>query len=113
MPAPTLPCVWPIVQNHAACTFIFLVLPRWQGDFRVVMPVRDGIARPAMDGEIIAAFLRSRIDAGDAAGLAAALGEVARAHGMAQVAREAGLSREALTACPASTRSCVSVPHWA
>jgi probable addiction module antidote protein len=49
-----------------------------------------------MDGEAIAEYLSSLIEAGDAAGLAAALGDVARTRGMAQVARDAGLSREAL-----------------
>jgi probable addiction module antidote protein len=49
-----------------------------------------------MDGQAIAAYLSSLIEAGDAAGLAAALGDVARTRGMAQVARDAGLSREAL-----------------
>lgn len=32
----------------------------------------------------------------DAAGIARALGDIARAHGMSQVARDAGLSRESL-----------------
>ena len=46
----------------------------------------------------IAAHVNAAIDAsdGDAAAVAKALGECARAKGMSQVARDAGLSRESL-----------------
>ena len=46
--------------------------------------------------EDIAAYLTMVIEDGDAALLAAALGDVARARGMAQVAKDSGVTREAL-----------------
>ncbi len=48
--------------------------------------------------EEMAAYLEASIDEaeGDAAFIAKALGNIARAKGMAQVARDAGLSRESL-----------------
>ena len=53
-------------------------------------------ARLLRSNEAMAAYLTPIIAAGDAARLAAALGLVARARGMTQVARDAGLGREAL-----------------
>lgn len=44
----------------------------------------------------IAAYLTDILDANDAALLAAALGDIARAHGMAEIAKTAGITREAL-----------------
>jgi probable addiction module antidote protein len=44
----------------------------------------------------IAAFLTDILEANDAALLAAALGDIARARGMTEVARSAGITREAL-----------------
>lgn len=48
--------------------------------------------------EEMAAYLDAWLDEApeDAAGIAKALGDIARAKGMAQVAKEAGLSRESL-----------------
>lgn len=48
--------------------------------------------------EEMAAYLDAWLDAApeDAAGIARALGDIARAKGMAQVAKDAGLSRESL-----------------
>lgn len=46
--------------------------------------------------EKIALYLDAAFEDGDAAVIAAALGDIARAKGMSQVAREAGLSRENL-----------------
>lgn len=46
--------------------------------------------------EDIAAYLEAALEDGDAALIAAALGDIARAKGMAQVARDAGLGRESL-----------------
>ena len=43
-----------------------------------------------------AALLADAVEAGDAGYIAAALGTIARARGMSSVAREAGVSREAL-----------------
>lgn len=47
-------------------------------------------------GEAQAELLNDAFESGDAAYIAAALGVVARAKGMTQVAREAGVTREAL-----------------
>lgn len=46
--------------------------------------------------EDIAAYLQAAIEDGDPALLAAALGDVAKARGMTQLARDTGLSRESL-----------------
>ena len=48
------------------------------------------------DDEAIADYIRLAIEDGDPGLLAAALGDVARARGMTQVAQSAGLTREAL-----------------
>lgn len=48
------------------------------------------------DSETIAAYVTSVLESGDAGRVAAALGDVARAHGMTKVASSTGLSREAL-----------------
>jgi len=47
-------------------------------------------------GEDMAAYLEAVLEQGNAALVAAALGDIARAKGMAQVARKAGLGRESL-----------------
>ena len=44
----------------------------------------------------MAAYLEAVLEDGDPALVAAALGDIARAKGMAQIAREAGLGRESL-----------------
>jgi len=44
----------------------------------------------------MAAYLEAALEEGDPALVAAALGDIARAKGMSQVAREAGLGRESL-----------------
>ena len=46
--------------------------------------------------EAIAEYLTAALEDGDAQVVAAALGDIARAKGMAEVARSAGLSRESL-----------------
>jgi len=46
--------------------------------------------------EDMAAYLEAALDEGDPTLVAAALGDIARAKGMTQVAREAGLGRESL-----------------
>jgi probable addiction module antidote protein len=46
--------------------------------------------------EDMVAYLEAAFEADDAAVVAAALGDIARAKGMTQVAREAGLGRESL-----------------
>jgi probable addiction module antidote protein len=42
------------------------------------------------------AYLEAAFEDGDTALIAAVIGEIARARGMAQIAREAGISREAM-----------------
>ncbi len=50
-----------------------------------------------LDGdEAVAAYLNDILEANDPALLASALGDIARARGMADIARGAGLTREAL-----------------
>ncbi len=44
----------------------------------------------------VAAYLEAALEDGDAALVAAALGDIARAKGMAKIARKAGLGRESL-----------------
>jgi probable addiction module antidote protein len=46
--------------------------------------------------EDIAAYLEAAFEEGDPSLIAAALGDIARATGMAQIARDAGLGRESL-----------------
>ena len=46
--------------------------------------------------EDMASYLEAALGEGDAALIAAALGDIARAKGMSQVARESGLGRESL-----------------
>lgn len=53
-------------------------------------------ATALVDDNEIAVFMADALETGDAAYIAKALGVVARAKGMAQVAAEAGLSREQL-----------------
>lgn len=47
-------------------------------------------------GEDMAAYLEAAFEDGDPALIAAVLGDIARARGMTQIAREAGLGRESL-----------------
>lgn len=59
------------------------------------LPVFD--AAPYLDSdEAIAAYLTHILQANDAALLAAALGDIPRARGMTEIAKAAGLTREAL-----------------
>ena len=46
--------------------------------------------------EDMAAYIEAALEDGDAKLVAAALGDIARAQGMTQIAREAGLGRESL-----------------
>ena len=59
---------------------------------------RYDVAEHLQTPEEMAAYLEACLEeaAGDAAFIAKALGDIARAKGMAQVARDAGLSRESL-----------------
>ncbi len=54
-------------------------------------------AAPYLDSETaIAAYLTDILEANDAALLASALGDIARARGMSDIAKSAGITREAL-----------------
>jgi len=54
-------------------------------------------AMPYLDSEVaIAAYLTDILETNNAALLAAALGDIARARGMTEIARSAGITREAL-----------------
>jgi probable addiction module antidote protein len=54
-------------------------------------------AAPYLDSETaIAAYLTDILEANDAALLASALGDIARARGMTEIAKSAGITREAL-----------------
>ena len=53
-------------------------------------------ARYLDNEESIAVYLTGILEANDAALLASALGDIARAHGMTEIARTAGITREAL-----------------
>ena len=59
------------------------------------LPVFDP-AKYLTDEAAIAAYLTDMLEAGDASLLAHALGTIARARGMSEIARSAGLTREAL-----------------
>lgn len=60
----------------------------------VVYDVAEQLRTPAEMAAYLDAWLAEAPD--DAAGIARALGDIARARGMTQVARDAGLSRESL-----------------
>ena len=51
-------------------------------------------AEHLITGEDMAAYLEAALQEGDPALIAAALGDIARAKGMSQIARDAGLGRE-------------------
>ena len=54
-------------------------------------------AAPTLDNEAaVAAYLTDILEANDPALLAAALGDIARARGMSEIAKASGLTREAL-----------------
>ena len=62
-----------------------------------VADLPDFDAAPYLDGEVaIAAYLTDILQANDASLLAAALGDIARARGMTEIAKAAGITREAL-----------------
>jgi probable addiction module antidote protein len=54
-------------------------------------------AAPYLDSEeAVAAYLTDILESGDPALLAAALGDIARARGMTEIAKASGIAREAL-----------------
>jgi probable addiction module antidote protein len=69
--------------------------------------IRYDVAEHLRTQEEMAAYLEAAIEEakGDAAFIAKALGDIARAKGMAQVARDAGLSRESLYKALSGERS--------
>src|SRR6187401_3550347 len=68
---------------------------------------RYDVAKHLRTPEEMAAYLEACLEeaAGDAAFIAKALGDIARAKGMAQVARDSGLSRESLYKALSGARS--------
>jgi probable addiction module antidote protein len=68
---------------------------------------RYDVAEHLRTPEEMAAYLEACLEEanGDAAFIAKALGDIARAKGMTQVARDAGLSRESLYKAPSGDRS--------
>lgn len=71
------------------------------------MTTRYDVAEHLRTPEEMAAYLQACLEEanGDAAFIAKALGDIARAKGMAQVARDAGLSRESLYKALSGDRS--------
>ena len=71
------------------------------------MTTRYDVAEHLRTPEEMAAYLEACLEVadGDAAFIAKALGDIARAKGMAQVAKEAGLSRESLYKALSGERS--------
>lgn len=67
-------------------------------DMGKITTTRYDVAEYLRTPEEMAAYLEACIEesGGDAAFIASALGDIARAKGMSQVARDAGLSRESL-----------------
>jgi probable addiction module antidote protein len=63
-----------------------------------VATTRYDVARHLRTPEEMAAYLEASIEeaAGDSAFIAQALGDIARARGMSQIAKDTGLSRESL-----------------
>ena len=62
-----------------------------------VTDLPDFDAAPYLDNDqAVAAYLTDILDANDPALLAAALGDIARARGMSEIAKASGITREAL-----------------
>ena len=74
---------------------------------RKTKTTRYDVAEHLRTPEEMAAYLEASLDEakGDAAFIAKALGDIARAKGMAQVARDTGLSRESLYKALSGERS--------
>ncbi len=74
---------------------------------RKTKTLRYDVAEHLRTPEEMAAYLEATLEESDAdaAAIAKALGEIARARGMSQVARDAGLSRESLYKALSGDRS--------
>src|ERR1044072_7464194 len=74
---------------------------------RKTVTTRYGVAEHLRTPEEMAAYLQACFEEadGDAAFIAKAIGDIARAKGMSQVARDAGLSRESLYKALSGERS--------
>jgi len=74
---------------------------------KITKTTRYDVAEHLRTTEEMAAYLEACMEEanGDAAFIAKALGDIARAKGMAQVARDAGLSRESLYKALSGERS--------
>src|SRR4029079_5559755 len=76
-------------------------------DMRKTTTTRYDVAEHLRTPEEMAAYLEACLEEanGDAAFIAKAIGDIARAKGMAQVAKDAGLSRESLYKALSGERS--------
>ena len=72
---------------------------------RKTKTTRYDVAEHLRTPEEMAAYLEACLAEGDAAFIAKALGDIARARGMTQVARDTGLSRESLYKALSGERS--------
>jgi probable addiction module antidote protein len=72
-----------------------------------IITTRYDVAEHLRTPKEMAAYLEACLEEanGDAAFIAKAIGDIARAHGMAKVARDAGLSRESLYKALSGDRS--------
>jgi probable addiction module antidote protein len=81
----------PLIFCNRSITDLFMAKPIKTSDLRT-FDAADYLG----DDQAMADYLTAVLDDGDAALLAAALGDIARARGMTNVAKSAGLTREAL-----------------
>ncbi len=87
--------------DYSLLMFVIKPLPAVK---ETTMPQRINVAdlpkfdaAPYLDSEVaVAAYLTDILEANDSALLAAALGDIARARGMSEIAKVSGLTREAL-----------------
>jgi probable addiction module antidote protein len=93
--------------SHAWQIHLFPSLINRRGHMGKAVTTRYDVAEHLRSPEEMAAYLEACLeeDGDDAAFIAKALGDIARARGMAQVARDAGLSRESLYKALSGERS--------
>jgi len=91
----------------AASLDSFIAAASTAGDVRSISTSAYDVSDYLRTPEEMAAYLEACIEEadGDAAFIAKALGDIARAQGMTQVARDAGLSRESLYKALSGERS--------
>lgn len=86
------------IQTKDIKTAICLAQNLWEDTMTKTVTTRYDVAEHLRTPEDMAAYLEACLEEanGDAAFVAKALGDIARAKGMSQVARDAGVSRESL-----------------